>query len=63
MQGDNIIPLLRPWSTVTIIESNPSVMRGRSVMKSIPKEPKSQCDPLGIGWREGLVGRVETLNC
>ena len=49
VQGDNIIPLLRPWSTVTIIESKPSSVRGRSVIKSIPNEPKRRCDPLGMG--------------
>lgn len=49
LQGVNTIPLLSPWSTVTIILSKLSSEGGRSVIKSISRDPKSLFDPEGMG--------------
>jgi hypothetical protein len=51
--GTNTTPFVRPWSTMTMIESEPSSVTGRSVMKSMPREPKNL---VGTGIFEFVCG-------
>ena len=61
LQGVNIAPLLRPWSTMTIIKLYPSIEVSRLVIKSIPINLNNQCDSEGIGYSNGLVGLIDIL--
>ena len=64
VQGIRIIPFIRPWSTKTKIESDPSSAGGRSVRKSIEVWEKGHREiAVGIGTREGFVGWQLILNC
>ena len=63
LQGHKIIPFIRPWSTMTIIESYPWDL-GKSVIKSIDIWAKGLLvgDPL-IGIKGGLVRCLLILDC
>ena len=54
-QGARITPFIRPWSTMTITESN-SEERGRSVMRSTESCLKGRETVDEIGQRGGTVG-------
>ena len=54
-QGARITPFVRPWTTMTITESNPEE-RGRSVMRSTESCLKGRETVDKIGQRGGRVG-------
>ena len=54
-QGARITPFVRPWSTMTITESNPEE-RGRSVMRLTESCLKGREMVDEIGQRGGTVG-------
>ena len=54
-QGARITPFVRPWSTMTITESNPEEI-GRSVMRSTESCLKGRETVDEIGQRGGMVG-------
>ena len=55
VQGIRITPFIRPWLTMTKIESKPEE-RGRSVMRSTESWQKGREEEDEMGWREGEVG-------
>ena len=61
-QGARITPFVRPWSSMTIKESNP-LDRGRSVIRSPESCLKGRIVEEGIGTRVGEVGWVTALFC
>ena len=63
LQGTKITPFERPWSTMTRMESYPSV-KGRSVIKSMEQLAKGLVDfALLVGMYAGLEGVLAILNC
>ena len=61
-QGVRITPFVRPWSTMTMIESKPKE-GGRLVMRSTESCLKGRVVVDGMGQRGGVVGWVLTLFC
>ena len=61
-QGARITPFVRPWSTITKIESK-AEEGGRSVMRSTESCLNGRVEVDGIGQRGGVVGWVLTLFC
>ena len=61
-QGIIITPFVRPWSTMTKIESLPRTL-GRSVTRSTKICLNGREEEEGIGFSGGLVGWVFTLFC
>ena len=61
-QGVRITSFVRPWSTMTMTESNPEE-RGRSVIRSTESCLKGREMVEGTGQSGGMVGWVLTLFC
>ena len=63
LQGRRITPFVRPWSTTTSIESNPSDI-GRSVIKYMEQLAKGRVVLApSTGINTGLDGFQSILNC
>jgi hypothetical protein len=60
--GNNNYPLLRPWSTTTMIELKP-LEGGRSVMRSTDRKVKGTVVVEGIGIRGRVTGWVSDFIC
>ena len=56
-------PLVSPWSTMDMMESNPW-LGGRSVIMSIEQLVNGLSDwAPAIGWKAGFIGFLLILNC
>ena len=62
LHDSKITPFVDPWSTITMIESNPSET-GRSVIKSIVRRENGRGFSAETGWSGGFVGCQFILCC